>query len=179
MEADKPIKAGTAAHAFLVAQGFKISRAKVYKDIEDGRLGRQKDGTFLPEVLVAYGRAFLDPVAGHGVDEEGSGAATKRLLADADLRSVMAERARLKLEADQGRLMPRMDHELELAARAQFFRRQVEVFCNLAAPRILACVCGDDDKLPDLVQLLMEETSVWLDAYAAEKPFVVEGMGNG
>ena len=179
MNADKTIKTGTAVHAFLVGQGFKISRAKIYKDIEEGRLGKGKDGTFSSDVLIAYAKAFLEPIAGKGVDDAGSGAATKRLLADADLRTVMADRARLKLEAEQGRLMPREEHELALAARAQFFRNQVDVFCHLAASRILGCVEGNEAKLPDLIQLLRQETAVWLDAYAEDKPFVVEGMANG
>ena len=176
---DKPIISGTAVHKFLQGLGYKISQAKIYKDIGEGRLGKQKDGSFSTDVLVAYARAFLEPVAGKPVDEEGGQAATKRLLADADLRTVQAERARLKLEHETGRLMPREEHEMALAARAQFFRNQVDVFCNLAAPRILAVVNGDETRLPDLLLLLRQETAVWLDAYAAERTFAIEGMTNG
>jgi hypothetical protein len=176
---DSPLKSGTAVHKFLQGLGYKISQAKIYKDIEQGRLGKQKDGTFSPDVLVAYARAFLEPVGGRGVDDRGAEAATNRLLADADLRSVQARRMQLKLDQETGHLIPREEHELALAARAQFFRNQVDVLCHLAAPRILTAVGGDEARLPDLILLLREMTAVWLDAFAADKTFVVEELLHG
>ncbi|MGE4536663.1 MAG: hypothetical protein AB7D37_06265 [Desulfovibrio sp.] len=176
---DKPIKSGCAAHRYLVGLGYKVSQAKVYKDLDEGRFGKSADGTFSPKTLKAYAKAFLEPVAGKPKDDGGSEAATKRLLADADLRSVQAARAQLKLEAEQGSLIPRAEHELALASRAQFFRNQVNVFCHKAAPRIVACCGGDESKAPLLVEFLLDETSRWLDAFAAECPFIVEEMTRG
>lgn len=176
---DKPIKSGTAAHRFIVGLGYKISVAKIYKDIDEGRLGKQEDGTYSPKTLEAYARAYLEPVAGKVRDDGGSAAATKRLLADADLRAVQADRARLKFAHEQGTLMPRADHDLELAARAQFFVNQVRVFCYKIAPRIIACCGGDEAKAPVLTQFLLDETAVWLDAYAEDKVFVAEDMTRG
>ena len=175
---DKPIKSGTAAHRFVVGLGYKCSLAKLYKDLEEGRLGKQEDGTFSAKTLRAYAKAYLPPLAGKK-DDAGIAAATRRLLADAKLRDVMAARARLKLEAEQGALMPRQDHELELAARAQFFVNQVRVFCHKSAPQIIACCGGDEAKAPQLTEFLLEKTAVWLDAYAEEKPFVVEDVARG
>ena len=50
---DKPIKSGTAAHRFVVGLGYKCSLAKLYKDLEEGRLGKQEDGTFSAKTLRA------------------------------------------------------------------------------------------------------------------------------
>jgi hypothetical protein len=176
---DKPIKSRTAAHKYIVGLGYKVSQSKVYEDFKAGKLGKQEDGTFSPRTLEAYARAYLEPIAGKVRDDGGSAAATKRLLADADLRAVQADRMRLKLAAEEGLLMPRQEHELELAARAQFFVNQVGVFCHRLAPRIIACCAGDEAKTPELTQFLLEETAVWLDAYAQDKVFVAEDMIRG
>lgn len=70
--------------------------------------------------------------------------------------------------------MPRSDHERNLAARALFFRREVENYIHLYGPGIIHLVGGDEDKLPLLLQHWEETTAVWMDAWSQERSFAVD-----
>ena len=53
----------------LKAQGFKISKTKVYQDSRAGRLRIQANGTVLMEDLAAYKNSLFQPSTWGGADD--------------------------------------------------------------------------------------------------------------
>ena len=95
------------------------------------------------------------------------------------LKRYQAERARLKLEKEQGLLMPRAEHERDLGARALFFRNEVRNFIHLHGATLIHLVGGDEGRLRELVQWWMETTEIWMDAWSGEREFVVNEEDDG
>lgn len=161
------------AVAFLRERGFKLSASAFCRDLKAGRVSTNPLGHFEEGALLAYAVALKEPTA-RAEDKALSSATASRLSADAELKRYQAERQRLKLEKEQGLLMPRSDHERDLAARALFFRREVENYIHLYGPGIIHLVGGDEDKLPLLLQHWEETTAVWMDAWSQERSFAVD-----
>lgn len=157
---------------FLTAQGFKVGKSKFSKDVRSGRVAPGGEGVFEAGVLLAYAATHLTPLA-RAEDRAGNQAATQKIAADADLKAVQAERMRLKLQKEQGLLMPRAEHEEALAARAQFFKSEVEGFIHRAGADLILLLRGDEARFPELVNWWEEKTAEWMDAWSGDREFGV------
>ena len=160
------------AVAFLKDRGFKVSKSALNRDLKKGRISTDINGHFEENSLLAYALALKEPTA--TVENKAlSSATTDRLSADAELKKYQAERQKLKLEKEQGLLMPRSEHERDLAARALFFKKEVENFIHLYGPGIIHLVGGDESRLADLIAHWEATTADWMNAWAQEREFVV------
>ena len=158
------------AKAFLINQGFKLSKSKFGRDVNDRKVATNAEGQFEDGALLAYAAAHLTPAA-QAENRALSDANVNRLTADADLKRISAERARMKMEKEQGLLMPRAQYEEDLAARAMFFKSEVDSFGFRKAGEIIALVNGDESKLPDLLKWWAAQTADWMDAWASDRQF--------
>ena len=155
---------------FLTNQGFKLSKSKFGRDVNDGKVATTVEGFFEDGALLAYASLHLTPLA-KAENKALTDATVNRVSADADLKRLTAERARLKLEKEQGLLMPRAQYEEDLAARAMFFKSEVDSFGFRKAGEIIALVNGDESKLPDLLKWWAAQTADWMDAWASDRQF--------
>ncbi|MDR2051122.1 MAG: hypothetical protein LBQ63_05050 [Deltaproteobacteria bacterium] len=166
------------AVAYLRDAGFKISKSQFNRDVKARRMPTNADGHFEEPALLGYAAVCLAPAA--QLENRAMAEATAgRLSADAELKTYQAARHKLKLEKEQGLLMPRADHERDLAARALFFKKEVENFIHLHGPGIIHLVGGEENRLPELVAHWEKVTADWMNAWAGEREFVVweEEMG--
>lgn len=159
---------------FLRDRGFKVSKSMFGRDLKAGKISRDAQGHFEESSLLAYGVALKEPLA-VAEDKVMSSAAVGRIEADTDLKRYHALRQKLKLEKEMGLLMPKADHERDLAARALFFKREVENFIHLHGPGIIHLLGGDENRLPDLVAYWENATADWMNAWSEEREFLVRG----
>jgi hypothetical protein len=160
------------AVAYLRDAGFKVSKSQFNRDFKARRVPRNAEGKFEEPALLGYAAARL--AASEQLENRALADATAgRLSADAELKSYQAARQKLKLEKEQGMLMPRADHERDLAARALFFKREVENFIHLHGPGIIHLVGGTEDRLPDLLEYWERTTADWMNAWAREREYLV------
>lgn len=168
----KILKTQLDAVKFLQDQGFKLSKSKFGRDVNDRKVATNAEGQFEDGALLAYAAAHLTPAA-QAENRALTDATVNRVTADADLKRFTADRARLKLEKEQGLLMPRAQYEEDLAARAMFFKSEVDSFGFRKAGEIIALVNGDEGKLPDLLKWWAAQTADWMDAWASDRQFAV------
>lgn len=166
----KILKTQLDAVKFLQDQGFKVSKSKFGRDVNEGKAATTVEGFFEDGALLAYASLHLTPLA-KAENRALTDATVNRVSADADLKRLTAERARLKLEREQGLLMPRAQYEEDLAARAMFFKSEVDSFGFRKAGEIIALVNGDESKLPDLLKWWAKQTADWMDAWASDRQF--------
>ena len=174
----KVLKTQLDAVEFLTNQGFKLSKSKFGRDVNDGKVATTVEGFFEDGALLAYASLHLTPLA-KAENKALTDATVNRVSADADLKRLTAERARLKLEKEQGLLMPRAQYEEDLAARAMFFKSEVDSFGFRKAGEIIALVNGDESKLPDLLKWWAAQTADWMDAWGADRQFVANEEETG
>lgn len=158
---------------WLKMQGFKASAAQFSRHFRAGRIARNEEGLFTASALLGYAAVCLQPVARID-DAESRSVALGKMSADSELKSVRAARERLKLEKEQGKLMSVEVHEQDLAARAVFFKSEVESFIHRKAGEIIALVGGREGAVPELVAWWEEATADWFDAFSQESSFVSE-----
>lgn len=159
-----------AAVDFLKAQGFKVGKSKFNADVKKGLIPAGPDGSFEAAALLGYAAARLKPLAA-AENTAGAKAMNARQAADAELKQVQADRFRLKLQKEQGLLMPRADHEADLSLRAQFFKAEIEGFIHHKAGELIALVGGDEAKLQDLIRWWEEQAAEWMDAWSQDREF--------
>lgn len=160
-----------AALAYLQGRGFAIQKTKFYADCKAGLIPTDASGRFEEAVLLAYAASL--PSAAKEEDGRLAEESRRRLTADADHKAEQARLTRLRRQKLEGLLVERSQLERDLAARAQFFRRQLENWGPLVGGRIIDAVGGDETKLPDLLLLWEEAVAEWLDAWSADREFVV------
>ncbi|MGD9643971.1 MAG: hypothetical protein AB7V08_14730 [Elusimicrobiales bacterium] len=160
-----------AALAYLQGRGFAIKKTKFYDDIKAGLIPTNADGQFEEAVLLAYAAAL--PTAAKEKDSKLAGEARRRLSADADHKSEQAQLTRLRRLKLEGQLVERAQLERDLAARAQFFRRQLENWGPLVGGRVIEAVGGDEARLPDFLVFWEEAVADFLNAFSEDVQFVV------
>jgi hypothetical protein len=159
------------AVTYLQNAGYKISTATFNRAVKAGKVPTNAAGHYEENVLLAYAGAHREPTA--KVENKAlSSATTERISADAELKQYQAARQKLRLEKEQGLLMPRQEHERDLAARALFFKREVENFIHLHGAAMLHLVGGDESRLPDLREYWERATADWMHGWAAEREFL-------
>ncbi len=157
---------------YLTAQGFKVSKSKFNRDLKKGLVATTPEGLFEAQILLAYAVVHLVPLA-KAEDKAGSQAVTRKLDADAQYKQIATQRQELKLKKEQGLLMARADHEQDLAARAAFFKAEIEGFIHRQAGPIIALVGGDEGRVSELIHWWAEATADWMDAWSADREFTV------
>lgn len=154
---------------FLTNAGFKISTSQFNRDVLAGKVARTSDG-YEEGALLAYAAAHLKPLA-RQEQRELTNVTVSRLSADAEMKKINAERSRLKLEKERGTLVPRSEVEEALAARALFFRNEIENFGLRKAGEIIDLVRGDPAMLEAFMDWWRDETADWMDAWSGEMSF--------
>lgn len=160
------------AVAYLTDAGYKISKSQFNRAVRARKVPVNADGHFEAPALLAYAGANLAP-RGQLADAALADATAGRLSADAQLKTFQAERQKLKLQKEQGLLMPRADHERDLAARALFFKAEVRNFIHLHGAAIIALTGGDEARLRDLVEFWADKTALWMDAWSGEREYLL------
>jgi len=158
------------AASWLRIRGYKVSDGLFSQHKKAGYIPRGDDGTYSQDTLLGYAAAHLQLTA-KIEDREARAAAVEKLSADSVLKAVRAERERLRLERERGSLMPVADHESDLAARAVFFKSEIESFILRKAIDIIRLTGGREDSRDDLILWWETATAEWLDAYSADRDF--------
>lgn len=154
---------------FLTNSGFKVSTSQFNRDVLAGKVSKAPDG-YEDGALLAYAAVHLKPLA-RQESRELTDVTVSRLSADAENKKVNAERNRLKLEREKGLLMPRSEFEENMAARALFFKNEIENFGLRKAGEIIELVCGDPARQELFMDWWREETADWMDAWSSEMNF--------
>ena len=165
-------KTQTDAVRFLTSQGFKISKATFNEHLHRGSVCTNEDGFFHKSTLLGYAVNNLRSTVVDG-DVRGREAQMTRASSDADLKQVKAERERIRLKKEQGLVMPRVEHENALAARALFFRQEIQSFIYRKADDIIELVGGNEKNHHKLVHFWEKETADWMDAWSTERDFSI------
>lgn len=165
-------KTQVAAVAFLVEQGFKVGKSKFNNDVAAGLVSTNADGYFEEGPLLAYAALHLTAKA-KAEDTQRQRAHVEKLSADQALKITMNERLQHKLAVERGEVIARSDHELELAARAQFFKGDLLQFARALAPDIIVYLHADESRLPGLIAMMNKRLEASMDAWSADREFVV------
>jgi len=157
---------------FLASQGYKLGKSTFNNHIHEGLVCTNEDGYFHKATLLGYALNNLKSTIIAG-DMRSMEAQINRVASDADLKQVKTERERIKLLREQNALMPVADHERDLAARALFFKQEIQSFIHRKADDMIILVGGNENFHAKFVHWWEQETADWMDAWSTDRDFSV------
>ncbi|EGJ50237.1 hypothetical protein [Desulfocurvibacter africanus] len=168
-----------AVYNHLRELGHKVSRGTVYNHINNGLLKpTAPGGGWLPRAVETYAKAkwprevnAAKPTKPEQGRLDDASVAEERQRAEIALKQTQNERQRLKLQAEQGTLIPRDIVERELAMRGQAFRFGLENEIHKAAPEIAELFGADSRVAAEIVRLVGgdEAKAVVLSAWVQKR----------
>jgi hypothetical protein len=149
--------------------GLKISRAGLDLHIKHGLLRRDKNGQFSAKAVKRYAHERLDLITTGMTAAEGEDNLMRdKLIEDIKLKRVQRQREELRLEAEQGRFLPRAEVELELAGRAAVLAAGYEHMVYSRAAEFMAAT-----SVEQLIAAMLVAKDEWLHQYASSQGFEV------
>lgn len=178
MDGNQNFKAVKDVLNYLQGAGRKISQSQLYKDLKQGALRRQKDGTFRLRDVDNYASALPALSLPDGVQDE-MGELTRRELEE-KVAKTRAQRMAIEFDSDikRGRYILREDVSLELASRAGTLDMTLRSTFRLYAADYIRLVGGDVDKAEELVAEFEKNLDAALTEFSRPMDFTTEYQGN-
>lgn len=160
---------------YLIEQGYKVSKSKIYRDAENGKIQATADaaGNKSVSALAAweYAEKHLEKTGVNKGDLKNL-QATKLInaikLQEADLR-----RKNFEQEKEEGKYLPRSEFEAELAARAAVLDSGFRNIFNVRVREWIALVNGTPERASDFLAALNQALDEQLNTYATTRSFMV------
>ena len=163
---------------YLQSKGWKVSQSSIYSHHEQGRLKKNKDGVFLIKDVDVYAKENLDRLDGSESDKSTESLQDQIKKAELNKMKAQAEHWKLKTEIESGRYVERASFERELAARATVFKSDMQNFFRSRASEIVGIVDGQETKIPDLIDYLLDQGEIWLGRYSENREFKTDGSSS-
>ncbi len=157
---------------YLKKAGWKVEKDTVYRGVKDGKLRAGEDGRFSREAVEKYAAAFLTKAKTrqHLKDTELSRRARQ---AEIELKEEQTKLARIKIAEREGRMIPREQFAMELAARAATLEAGLKHLVQDRVADWIQLVAGDQAQLPELLRVIHLDLDRALNEYASTREFHV------
>ena len=160
-ETERTFKKVSEVLDFLIQQGYRFGKTKLYDDCTAKRLSR--DGKIFTEsAVLAYAKAYLK------LDEklDLKKIQAQRLLNKDRQEGARADLLELKIQQARGELVPTEDFEKALVGRAVALKQGFLNFAKSNAAQIIQITGGDRTRTPDLKVFLISAFENIFDDYA-------------
>jgi len=163
------------AMKYLTGQGYKVSKSKIYRDAENGKITVDTDaaGNKSVTALAAweYAEKHLEKTGVNKGDLKNLQA--QKLMNAIKIQEIEHRRKTFDLEKEQGKYIPKAEFESELAARAAVLESGFRNLFNLRVREWIALVNGKPDRAADLMAALNQGLDEQLNTYATTRVFQV------
>ena len=154
----------------LSSAGFKISKSKIYRDKDKNRIKINQDGT-VPETEVRAYAATLERKEGDIGDL--NDIHTRKTAKEIERLDEQVKKIKFENAKEQGKYIPRVDFEAELAARAGVFDTGFRHAFDMHVREWIALVGGKPEKSADFLLALNRVLDEQLNNYATTRTFQV------
>ena len=169
----KPFASLLETCTYLNAEGYKVSKSKIYRDADEGKITREPDGTVTVEAAHEYAKMHLVKGDPFHTKEELKGLQAKKLKNAIRNQDIEYQRKKFDLEKERGRYIPREDFEAEMAARAAILDSGFRHLFNVKVKEWIALVEGNPDRQADFLTVLNQDLDEQLTTYATTQVFQV------
>ena len=150
--------------------GFKVSKTKIYRDCEKGMIRVNADGSVLESEVRAYASNLKRAAGDIGDLSDLQSRKTQKEIEKLNEQIAKAKFERKKLE---GKYIPRVDFESELAARAAGFDSGFRHIFQARGRDLISLVGGKSDLIGDFLAELNNILNEQLTTYANVKTYHV------
>jgi hypothetical protein len=158
---------------YLNAEGYKVSKSKIYRDADEGKITREPDGTVTAEAAQEYAKTHLVRSDAVHTKEELKNLQATKLKKAIRNQDIDYARKKFDLEKEQGRYIPKEEFEAEMAARAAILDSGFRNLFNSRVREWITLVEGNPDRQADFLDVLNRNLDEQLTTYATTKVFQV------
>lgn len=160
---------------YLIEQGYKVSKSKIYRDAENGKITADTDGAGNKSVTALaaweYAEKHLEKVGANKGDLKNLQA--QKLMNAIKIQEVDHQRKVFEMEKERGKYIPRAEFESELAARAAVLESGFRHLFNTRVREWIALVNGKPDRTAEFLAALNQALDEQLNTYATTRVFQV------
>jgi len=167
-DAERPFPTIAEVLVYLDVEGWKVTRASLYRHQKEGKFLPQRDGSFARKDVDRYAKTWLKQQStgkklGEKMDE------LQRLKIEKELAALDLElkRKQLAYDKDTERMIPRELVEIELAGRAGVLDAGLKHWVQSRAAEWIRTAGGDTAKVGDLINQMNRDLDEHLNSYAA------------
>lgn len=159
---------------YLQSKGYKCGKSVVYNHVNSGKLSK-KDGEFKARDVDKYAALNLKLESGPSPSVQGDIEELQRVRIESDARKSQAQAIHWEMKTGimAGQLIDKELFYGEMSARAAILKSDFENFVRSYATNMANVVDGDLTKVPDLIELMLEQVEVFFGKYAQEKVWTV------
>lgn len=160
---------------WLRDQGYKVGKSKLYNDASSGKLKVCNDGSIRVSDLEDYARRQgLEPLEqATEPDEDTEDLQREKIKEELRKLQLQNERQEFERQKEMGKYIPRENLELELASRAGVLDSGLRTAIKTHARDWVHLVGGQADRVPDLVEAMLDVLDQKLNEYARMDRFEV------
>jgi hypothetical protein len=159
---------------YLKAMGWKVGKSIVYQHRNGGKLRPRADGLYHLKDVERYARTFLRRTdTGQPACKDIDDVQQDKSRAERDKMVAQADVTQMKRDVLKGKYVEKDYLDQELARRAALLNNDLITFSRTSAVEIIALVGGDPDRVPDLIEHMIEAMESFLDRYAEDREFNV------
>lgn len=165
---DRPFPSIAEVLAYLDAEGWKVTRASLYRHQKEGKFLPQRDGSFARRDVDRYARVHLKQQStGKKVSEKMDELQRQKIVKELAALDLELKRKQLAYDKDTERLIPRELVELELAGRAAVLDAGLKHWVQSRSAEWIRTAGGDTARIGELINLMNRELDEHLNGYAA------------
>lgn len=157
----------------LKNSGYKISKSKIYRDADEGKITREPDGTVKASAAREYAKTHLVSAEVVNTKKELKNLQAKKLKNAIRNQDIEYKKKKFELEKEIGKYLLRRDFEAEMAARAVILESGIKHRYNSHVSEWIALVGGKPERTADLLAALNQALDEQLNTYATTRVFQV------
>lgn len=173
---EMPVAASTFQDVLTMAaeRGCKLKKTKLFSDIKEGLLPRQKDGTFLAADIERYFGTLKRIGAAPDVVDEAWKRQQEKDVQEIRRIKAIADREEFSLAVKQGKYIARETVWLELAGRAAVLQSGLKTALEAHCLEVIDSCGGDVKRAAEVTRRMHEILEIYFDEYARPLEFEVE-----
>jgi hypothetical protein len=170
-EDQKNLESVTVAANWLRQKGFKVSRAKAFRDAKTGLLVVEPNGSVKRENAMTYAL---------GLNFKGTSTpdlnvyTQEKAALEAEKIRLQNEKMRWEMEREQGKFMEKDKFALEMASRGAVLETGLKNLFHTRAPEWIRLVGGKDEKSNLLLTILEKELDELMNDYSNMTRFQID-----
>lgn len=160
--------------AYLVNDGWKITKTTLYRHKNEGRFLPDKDGSYAVETIDRYAKLHLKKSAtGKKVNQETDELQQLKLEQEIDLQKIKIDRERFNYEKDQGLHIAKDQVELNMALMYSVIFTGLRHWIQSKAPEWIALASGDIKKQGELINAMTNDLDVLSNQFSKQKEYEI------
>ena len=161
---------------YLRGKGYKTSKTQIYEHGKARKIRPRDDGKYYLLDVEQYAADYLKskntPPQSSDVTQR------RRNEAEAKKLEAQAKHWQIKAKVAEGAYVEKEAFEKALTYRSLLFKQDLEHFARAQAPEICRLVNGDENRIPDLIEYLLNQFALFLNRYAEDREFIVPAPMN-